>query len=135
MICINVNVAGYFHGFAGDVLKAEPFRAVQGFCGGHGIIAAGTDAYDAVVRFHDFSGAGDNQRNVTVSDNHKGLQLPQVFVHAPVFGQLDRGALELVGMFFKFSFQTFNQRNAVGSRAGKSGDDFAVADAADFDRF
>ena len=48
MICINVNVAGYFHGFAGDILKAEPFRAVQGFGGGHGIIAAGADAYDAV---------------------------------------------------------------------------------------
>ena len=44
MICINVNVAGYFHGFAGDILKAEPFRAVQGFGGGHGIIAAGADA-------------------------------------------------------------------------------------------
>src|ERR1700688_782103 len=51
---------------------------------------------------------------------------------APFFGKLDRGFLQVAGMFLEFAFEPFEQSDGVGGRTGKAGDDFIVVEPARF---
>ena len=120
MVGIDINVTGYFKRFAGNFLKTQSVDVVERFGCGHGKISAAADADDAVIGFHNFTGAGNDQRNVFVGHYHISLQLAEVFVHTPVFGQLDGGTFQLVGVFFQFAFKAFDECDAVGGGAGET---------------
>lgn len=94
--------------FCATSSRLRPGMSYNCFCGSHGVISAAADTDNAVIRFHYFSGSGDDQRGFFVSHNHKSLQLAQVFVHSPVFGQLYGSPFKLAGMFFQFGFQAFD---------------------------
>src|ERR1700688_950071 len=51
---------------------------------------------------------------------------------APFFGQLDRGLLQVAGMFLKLAFEPFEQSNGIGGRAGETGNNFIVVESACF---
>ena len=131
---MSINIAGNLHSLTGDFFQGHIGLVIEGFGGGHGIISAAADTDNSVIGFHNLTGAGNNQRCFAIGDNHKSLQLAQIFIHTPVFCQFNRGAFQLVGVFFQFGLKPLNQSYAVRSRAGKSGNDLAVADTADFNR-
>src|ERR1700719_2390637 len=53
-------------------------------------------------------------------------------VLAPFFGQLDRGFLQVAGMFLELAFEPFEQSNGIGGRSGKTGNNFIVVEPACF---
>ena len=57
--------------------------------------------------------------------------MPEIAVGAPVLGELDAGALELIGEALELGLKPLEQGEGVGGGAGEAGDDIAVADAAD----
>ena len=59
-----------------------------------------------------------------------GFEITQVFVGAPVLGELDGGTHQLTGILLKLLFEPFEQGKGIGSGAGETGDDFALADTA-----
>ena len=66
-----------------------------------------------------------------VGHRHHRLEPAQIAVGAPVLGQLDAGALELVGIPLQLGFQPLEQGEGVGGGAGEAGQDRAAgADAA-----
>jgi hypothetical protein len=70
------------------------------------------------------------ERDVFVGDQHHGLEVAQIAVGAPVLGEFDAGAGELVGILFELGFEPLQKREGVGGRAGEAGDDVALrADA------
>ncbi len=67
-----------------------------------------------------------------VGDQHHRFEVAQVAVGAPVLGELDAGAGELLGILLELGFEALQQGEGVGGGAGEAGDHAAVgADAAD----
>ena len=67
-----------------------------------------------------------------VGDDHQRLEVAQIFVGAPVLGELDRGAQQLAVILLELAFEPLEQGEGVGGRAGEAADDLALfADAAD----
>src|SRR6185437_10554046 len=54
---------------------------------------------------------------------------PEIAVGAPVLGELDAGAFQLVGEALELALQPLEQGEGVGGRSGEAGDDIACADA------
>jgi len=86
-----------------------------------------------MLRLQHVAIAGERQRDVFVGDDHHRLETPQIAVGAPVLGELDAGAHQLVGILLELGFQPLQQREGVGRGTGEAGDDGTLlADAADF---
>ena len=96
------------------------------------VVAAGADAGDARLRLQHVAGAGQNQRDLTVGDDHHGFEPAQIAVGAPVLGEFDRGAQQLAGILLELGFQPLEQREGVGGGAGEAADDVAFAEPAHF---
>ena len=56
--------------------------------------------------------------------------MAEIAVGAPVLGELDAGALQLIGEALELGLQPLEQGEGVGGGAGEAGDDIAAADAA-----
>src|SRR5580700_6533725 len=52
--------------------------------------------------------------------------MPKRAILAPLLGQLHRALLQISGMFLELAFKSFEERNRVGGRAGKTGDNLVV---------
>ena len=60
--------------------------------------------------------------------------MAQVLIGAPLFAQLHGCPLQLSVILLEFCFEPGEQREGVGSRARKTGDDFVIVEAADLSR-
>ena len=100
--------------------------------GGERIIAAGADGHDAVFRLQHVAGAGEQQADILVGDEHHRLEPAQVPVGAPVLGELDAGAGELAGILLELRLEALEQGEGIGRRAGEAADHLALGEAADF---
>src|ERR1039457_2911437 len=56
--------------------------------------------------------------------------MPQKFVGAPVFREFDSGAADVAVILLQFGLETAEQRESVGSRAGKTGKNLVLIEAA-----
>ena len=54
---------------------------------GHGVVAAGADAQDAVGRLNHVAGAADQQRVLRVDHGEQGFEPPQHAIGPPFLGQ------------------------------------------------
>ena len=81
-------------------------------------------------RLQHVAGAGQDQRDLLVGDQHHRLQPAQIAVGAPVLGELDAGAHELAGILLELGLQPFEQGEGVGGGAGEAGDHLALAEPA-----
>ena len=123
---------GDFHRAAGDFLGGEVGDRHQRAGRGEGVVAAGADADDAVFGLEHVPVAGEGEAAVLVGDGHQGFEAAQVAVGAPVLGEFDAGAFELVRVSLQLAFQAFQQGEGVGGGAGEPRDHGAAgADAAD----
>ena len=82
-----------------------------------------------VVGLEHVAGAGQHQALVGVGHDHHGFEPAQITVGAPVLGQFDAGALELIGKALELGLEPLEQREGVGGRTGEAGDHLARADA------
>ena len=69
-----------------------------------------------------------------VGDDQHRLEAAQQPVGAPVARQLDGGAFEVAAILFELRLESGEQREGVGGRAGKSGEDRVVVQPADLAR-
>src|SRR4051794_19646902 len=60
--------------------------------------------------------------------------MSQQFVGAPFFRQFDCGASKIAVVLVKFRLEAAEQRKSVGSRAGESGENLVLVQAANFFR-
>ena len=58
--------------------------------------------------------------------------MPQHFVGAPLFAQLDRRAFEIAVILFELRFEAREQRESVARRACKTGQNLIVVESPDF---
>ena len=65
-----------------------------------------------------------------VGDQHHRLEPAQIAVGAPVLGELDAGARQLVGILLELGFEPLQQGEGVGGGAGEAGNHVALAEAA-----
>ena len=101
--------------------------------GRHGVVAAGTDAQHTVGGLYHVAVAGQKQGMLRVNDGHHRFEPPQGAIGAPLLGQLRRSTGHVRGIVLEFRLKTFQQSEGVGRRAGETGDDLVVHQAADFD--
>ena len=113
-------------GFGVEVAVAQCPR------GRKSVIAPRPDAHHAALRFEHVPGAGQQQRDLAIGDQHHGFQPPQIAIRAPVLGELDGRTGELAGILFKLGLKPLEQRERIGGRPGKTANDLAVAEPPDF---
>ena len=87
---------------------------------GERVIAARADAHDRVVGLEHVARAGQHQALVGVGHDHHGFEPAQIAVGAPVLGELDAGALELIGEALELGLQPLEQGEGVGGRPRRS---------------
>ena len=98
--------------------------------GGQRVVAAGADGHHAAFGLQHVAGAGQDQADLLVGDQHHRLEPAQIAVGAPVLGELDAGAHELAGILLELGLQPLEQGEGVGRRAGEAGDHLALAEPA-----
>ena len=98
--------------------------------GGERVRAAGADGEDAVVGLDDVAGAGDDEAVLLVDDDEQRLEPAEHAVAAPVLGQLDRGAREVVRIALELLLELLEEREGVGRGAGEAGEHLAAAQRA-----
>ena len=130
VVGVDADRGGDGHGLAGDRLGVEVGSSKRAG-GGEREIAARADAHDIVVGLEHVAVAGQDQALVGVGDDHHGLETAEITVGAPVLGELDASALELIGEALELGLKPLEQGEGVGGGAGEARDDVAVADAAD----
>ena len=96
--------------------------------------AARSDADDAIVRLDQIAGARQQERRLAVGDDEHGFEPAQRAIGAPVLGELDGGAIEVAAILFELGFEAREQRERIGRRAGKSGEDAVVVQPPDLPR-
>ena len=99
---------------------------------GLGITAAGTHGDQAFFGFDHVTVAGDDQRRVFVGDREHGFEAAEGAVGAPFFGEFDGSTNQVTLMFLKLAFETFEEGEGVSGGPGKTGDNLAVLQAANF---
>ncbi len=130
VVGVDADVGGDLHRLAGDLLGVL-VGVDQRACRGQRIVAARADRHHAMLRLQHVAGAGERQRDRLVGDQHHRLQPAQIAVGAPVLGEFDAGAGQLVGILFELGLQPLEQGEGVGGGAGETGDHVAaLADAA-----
>src|SRR4051812_1607206 len=97
---------------------------------GQSVRAPGADGENPVVGLDDVAGAGDDEAVLAVSHGEKGLEPAQDAVAAPVLGQLDGRALQIAGIALQLLFELLEQRESVGSGAGKTSQQLAPVQGA-----
>jgi len=90
------------------------------------------DPHQAALRFEHVAGAGEQQRDLAIGDQHHGLQPPQIAIHAPILGELDGRPRELARIALKLGLEPLEQRERIGGGAGKTADHLALAEPPDF---
>ena len=120
-IGVDADFGGDLHRPAGDLLGVH-VGVHQRAGGGERVIAARADGHHAMLRLQHVAGAGQRQRDVLVGDEHHRLEPAQVAVGAPVLGELDGGAHQLVGILLELGLEPLEQREGIGGGAGEAGD-------------
>ena len=69
--------------------------------------------------------------SLLVGDDHHRLEPAQIAVGAPVLGELDGGAHQLVGILLELGLEPLEQGEGVGGGAGKAADHLAAGEAPD----
>src|SRR5207247_470074 len=75
--------------------------------------------------------AREQKRGRLVENDEHGLEAAQDAVGAPVFGELDGGALEVPAELFELRLEAREQRERVGRGAGKARENPVVVEAPD----
>src|SRR5690606_8135055 len=94
VVGVDADLGGDLHGLLRDLLGVQ-ILVDERAGGGQGIVPAGADGDDVVVRFKHVAGAGNEQAAVAVGDGHQRLEAAQITVGAPVLGEVDGGPHQL----------------------------------------
>ena len=108
VVGVNADVRCDMQGLFSDIPGRQVRILQKGPCRSQGVVTAGTDSQDAVIRFNDFAIAGNEQDTLTVSDQEQGFQFMENLVGPPVLGQFDGAADEVAVVFVQFSFKKVN---------------------------
>jgi len=130
----DADFAGHAHGFLRDFLGAELGVAREGPRGGEGVRSAGADGAEAVIGLNHIAIAGEQKRAFGIGDDEKRFKMSQGAIFAPVFGELDGGALQIAVKFLELVLEALEKRKRVGRGARETGQDFTVEQAANFFR-
>ncbi len=78
------------------------------------VAAAGTDRADAIVGFDDVAVARKQKRSFGIGNDEQRFKVTKGAILAPFLCQLDRGLLQISGMFLKLAFKSLEERNRIG---------------------
>ena len=92
--------------------------------------ATGSDRRNAGVGLDHVSLAAQQERRFLIGNQQQCFQMPQKFVGAPVFREFDGGAAEVAVILLQLGLEAAEQGESVGGRAGKSGKNFVLIEAA-----
>ena len=126
---IGRNVQGLFHHLAGGEVRGVLLEGQRGRLRVHGARADGGHVH---IGLQHVAGAAHDEQLVLVANYHHGFELAQVLVFAPVLGQLDGGALEVIAVGGELLLEAVEQHKGIGGRAGEAGHDFTVVELAHF---
>src|SRR5207244_2187736 len=101
------------------------------FRGGERERAARSDRHDPIVGLDQIAVAREKKHGAFVEDDEHGLETAEDAVGAPVFGELDGGALEVPAELFELRLEAREQRERIGGGAGKARENPVVVEAAD----
>ena len=132
VIGIDAHSAGNLHCFFGNDAGAELGMVGEGLGGGLGERASGANGGDAGVGLDHISLAAEEEGGFFVGDDEQGFEVAEEFVGTPVFGELDGGASQVAVVLLEFGLEAAEEGEGVGGRAGESGEDFVLVQAADF---
>ena len=132
LVRVDADAAGDRH----RLLRRSRARVERGVPGqrlrrGQRVRAARSNRDDPVVGLDQIAGAGQQERQPRVHDDQHRLEPAQHAVGAPVLGELDGRALEIAAVLLELRFESREQRERVGGRAGKSGENAVVVQPAD----
>jgi hypothetical protein len=117
VVGVDADIGGDLHRLAAIVSASFRNRSARAR-GRERIIAARADRGDhAALGLQHVAIAGDDQRQVLVGDDQHRLQIAEIFVGAPVLGELDRGAQQLAVMALELGFQPLEQSESVKASA------------------
>ena len=105
MVGVDADVGCDVQGLFSDVPGRQVRVLHEGPCRSQGVVAAGTDGQDAVVRFDDFAVAGNEQDALAVCNQEQGFQFVEDLVGPPVLGQFNGTADEVAVVFVQFRFE------------------------------
>src|SRR6266496_4923491 len=98
---------------------------------GLGKWAAAADRGDPAVGLDDIALAAQQKCLLFVGNQQQSFQVTQELVGTPVFGQLHGGAADVAVILLQFGLKAAEKRERVRSRAGKSGQNLLLIQAAD----
>src|SRR5260370_9789471 len=134
VIGIDAHPAGNLHCFFGNFSRRELGVIGQGLRCCLGKRAAGTDRRNAGIGLDHISLAAEQEGSLLVGDQEQGFQMPQKFIGAPIFRKFDGGAAEAAVILLQLGLETAEQSESVGRRAGKSGKNLVLIEAANLPR-
>ena len=128
MVCIDAQVGGDGHGCLDNLARVllPGHNKSPGRRGG--IATSRTDADYRVVRINHIAGAGQEIAVFDIHERQHGVEFAQIFVGAPLLGQLYGRALQVVVVLLQFGLKFFKQRQGVGHGPGKATQDFSLCE-------
>ncbi len=124
--------AGNLHGFFGNLVGIEIGVLHERARRGGGETSAGADGGDRLIGIDYITRPGDQKCLTLVGDDEQRFKVAQHLVGAPVFGELHGRAIEVAGVLLEFCFEAREEIEGVGSRSGKTGEDFLLIKPANF---
>src|ERR1019366_3762496 len=91
---------------------------------------AGADRRNAGIGLDHISLAAQQERSFLIGNQQQRFQMAEKFVGAPVFREFDSRAADVAVILLQLGLETAEQRESVGGRAGKSGKNLVLIEAA-----
>jgi hypothetical protein len=96
-----------------------------------GVRGAGANRRDAIVRFDHISFARKHQDRFAIPDDELRFQAAQVAIGTPLLRQLDRRPPQVAIGAFQLRLELGEERQRIGDRSGKPGQNRAISQRAD----
>src|SRR4029077_13345057 len=91
--------------------------------------ATGADSTEPVVRLDHIAISRQKKGGLAVGDDEQRFQMAERTVLALFLSEFDRGFLQISGMLLELALKALEERDGVGGRTCKAGDDFVVEQA------
>ena len=121
---------GDLHGLFRDGARVERGVPRERLCRRQRVRAARSDRHDPVVGLDQIAVARQQIASACVHDDQHRFEPAEHAIGAPVLRELDGGALEVAAILFELGLEAREERERIGGRAGKPGEDPVVVEPA-----
>ena len=128
---VDADLAGNRHRLFGNRARVEIGVGGERLGGGERVGSARSDRDDAIVGLDQVAVARQQERRGLVEHDEHRLEPAQDAIGAPVLRQLDRRALQVAAVLLELGLETGEEREGIGRRSGKAGEDALVVEPAD----